>query len=89
MKRTKKREQSQPLLAIIGWVGVVAVLLAYMLNSFGVLQTNQPLYFALNLVGSLTLLIEAYIHHDIPPVLLNIIWAIIAMVGLVRFLISF
>lgn len=88
MKRTKKREHRQPLLAVIGWVGVVAILLAYSLNSFGILQSTHPLYFALNLVGSLSLLVEAYLHHDIPPVLLNIIWSIIAMIGLVRFLIS-
>lgn len=88
MKRTKKREHRQPLLAMIGWVGVVAILLAYSLNSFGIIQSAPPLYFALNLVGSLALLVEAYLHHDIPPVLLNIIWAIIAMAGLVRFLVS-
>jgi hypothetical protein len=89
MKRTKKRDAQRPILvAIIGWIGVSAVLLGYGLNAFGLLPSDHPVYFLLNLLGAVALIIEAYLHHDIPPLLLNVIWGVIAAVGLVKYLVS-
>ncbi len=89
MRRTKKRtEVSHPLLALVGWVGILCVLLGYGLTSFQILSNSDPIYFVLNLIGAITLGIEAYLHKDTPPILLNIIWAAIAVVGLVRFFIG-
>ncbi len=85
MRRTKKREADQRILAWVGWVGIASVLLGYVLNSFSLVATNNPAYFSLNLVGAIALIVEAHLHKDLPPLILNIIWAGIAAIGLVRF----
>lgn len=90
LKRTKPRgnHPKHRILAIVGWIGVVAILTAYILNNFGIIASSNPWYLILNLVGSLALLLEAYLHHDVPPIFLDAVWALIAIVGLVRFLLS-
>lgn len=88
MRRTKKRDAARPVLAWIGWIGITSVLLGYALNSFSLVTTSHPAYFALNFVGAFALIVEARLHKDLPPLVLNIIWATIAVVGLVRFFIG-
>lgn len=88
MKRTRKRDTQRPMLAVVGWIGVCSVLLGYGLNTFGVIRSDHPLYFALNLLGAVALFVEAYLHHDIPPLLLNVIWGLIAAVGLLKYLVN-
>lgn len=63
----------------IGWVGTVAVLVAYAL----VTRRGVSLaYQALNLVGAGALIVDAVAHHAAPVVALNAAWALIAIVGL-------
>lgn len=68
----------------IGWVGVVLILLAYTLNSLGTITASEPSYLLLNILGSGFLAYEAYKKKDKQPVALNIIWALIAIIALVR-----
>ncbi len=86
MRRSNKRENQHPILAVVGWFGISAILLSYGLNSFDIIQSHDPTYAVLNLLGAIALFLEAYLHHDAPLVVLNIIWAIIAVFGLVKFL---
>ncbi len=69
---------------LFGWLGVVAILLAYGLVTFQVLSPQTPLYFTLNFMGSAAILGEAWVKKDYQPVLLNAVWMVIALVGLVR-----
>lgn len=68
----------------IGWYGVVAILLAYGLLSFGFLTSTGLMYLLLNITGSIAIAYEAWSKHDRQPMLLNVIWAVIAMIGLIR-----
>lgn len=66
----------------LGWVGMVLILLAYVGGIFGILATKGLSYLFLNLIGSAFLVIETRVHRDHPPMILNIIWAIVALIGI-------
>lgn len=66
-----------------GWFGALAVLAGYLALSLGWIR-NGRLFQASNLVGSGTLIINGYFHGAMPSVVLNIAWATISAVALVR-----
>jgi hypothetical protein len=68
-----------------GWYGVLAILLAYLLVSFNVVTAKSLGYQVLNLTGALGIVIEALSKKDAQPVVLNSIWAIIAIAAIIRF----
>lgn len=68
----------------IGWVGVVAILLAYSLLNFGILSSSNPTYLGLNFIGAIAIAYEAWSKRDQQPMVLNIIWAVIALLALIR-----
>ena len=67
----------------LGWFGAVTVLAGYLLFSLGRIP-NGPLYQLLNLVGGLSVAINVAAHHAIPSTIVNGVWAVIALVVLVR-----
>ncbi|PZF57365.1 hypothetical protein DEJ23_07725 [Curtobacterium sp. MCSS17_008] len=67
----------------LGWFGAVTVLAGYLLFSLGKIP-NGPLYQLLNLVGGLSVAINVAAHHAIPSTIVNGVWAIVAVVVLVR-----
>lgn len=70
----------------IGWYGVLAILFAYTLSSLGWLSNQGVVYTLLNLTGSVAVAIEAASKRDRQPVVLNVIWGLIALLSLVRLL---
>ena len=68
----------------IGWVGVALILLAYLLNSLGTISASDTRYLLLNIAGSVCVGYEAFKKKDRQPVALNIVWALIAVVALIR-----
>lgn len=67
----------------LGWFGAVTVLAGYLLFSMGKLS-NGPVYQLFNLVGGLAVAINVAAHHAIPSTIVNGIWAVVAVVVLVR-----
>lgn len=67
----------------LGWYGIIAILVAYALTSFELISAQSIVYHVLNFTGGVGLVIEGYSKRDYPPVVLNVIWAIIAIVSLV------
>ena len=70
----------------IGWVGTVFILLAYLLLSFNLILSNSLVYQLMNLFGALGIVVDTYYKKDKPPEVLNIIWAIIALIAILRIL---
>jgi hypothetical protein len=68
---------------ISGWLGAVAVLIAYLLFSIGRIP-NGWLFQAANLVGSAALLVNGFHHEAWPSVSTNVVWCGIAVWALVR-----
>jgi hypothetical protein len=67
----------------LGWFGAVTVLTGYILFSSGTIP-NGPLYQLFNLVGGLAVAVNVAAHHAIPSTIVNGIWAIVAVVVLVK-----
>lgn len=68
----------------IGWYGVVAILAAYVFISLHLLSVDNAWYQALNLTGALAIVVEAASKKDRQPMALNIIWALVALIALIR-----
>lgn len=70
-----------------GWYGVLAILAAYALVSFGATTAQSWLYQLLNLTGALGIVAEALNKKDYQPAALNIVWTIVAIVALAQLLV--
>jgi hypothetical protein len=70
---------------IIGWYGVIAIIVGYTAVALDWLPSHSVWYQLLNLTGAVALVIEARSKHDQQPVVLNTLWAIIAVIALARF----
>lgn len=66
-----------------GWIGALAILGGYAAFSLGWIA-NGPLFQACNLSGSAALLLNAYHHGAWPSVVLNVAWAAISTIALIR-----
>lgn len=70
----------------LGWYGVVAILFAYALLSFGAVSSDNFIFQILNGTGALGIVYVSIKNRDYQPVVLNIIWAIIALVSIIKIL---
>ena len=68
---------------IIGWVGMVLILLAYLLLSFNKIK-NGYTYQALNLLASLLMAIGLFPKNAWFSFSLQIIWALIAIITIIK-----
>lgn len=72
---------------IIGWYGVLAILVAYGLVSFQILDVDMWAYQVLNITGAVALVCDALRHKDYAPMTLNIAWILIGTISLIRMLV--
>lgn len=75
---------SELLIDLLGWVGAVALLLAYGLVSARRLAGDSGVYQALNVLGSGLLIINSYYHRAMPSVAVNVFWIGIGVFSLAR-----
>ena len=68
----------------VGWYGVAATILAYALVSALFLAPTSLVYQGLNFTGAVGVTIETWVHHDLQPFWLNLIWALIALAAIVN-----
>ena len=73
---------------ISGWYGILAILVAYGLLSFKVINADNLVYQLLNLKGAAGIIIETAAKKDMQPVVLNIVWAAVALMAIIRIVIS-
>ncbi|MFA5935455.1 MAG: hypothetical protein WC787_01190 [Patescibacteria group bacterium] len=71
---------------IVGWYGTVAIVLGYALVSFSFLQPTSIHYQLLNATGALGIVTVSFYKKAYQPGVLNIIWAIIALIAVARIL---
>ena len=67
-----------------GWYGMLAVLVAYFLLSANMIAKDDPVYLLLNASGSLGIILDAWNQKNYQPALLNLIWFLIAVWGIVN-----
>ena len=67
----------------IGWLGMIAILLAYALISFEIISSKSLLYQTLNGVGAIGIVFISFKKKAYQPGILNIIWAFIAIISII------
>lgn len=70
---------------LVGWLGALAVLVAYGLISAGRLEGSSGWYQGLNLLGAVGLALNTLFYTAYPSAMVNIIWAGIAVAALYRY----
>lgn len=68
----------------MGWIGSVAVIAAYALNSLQKIKSDSLLFQVLNLTGAVLLIINSVFKEAYPFTFINAVWAVIAVVAIFR-----
>lgn len=68
---------------LIGWLGTLAYIVAYLLLSLGKLKAEQKTYHVLNILGAVGLTVNAIHLNDYPNIIVNIVWLAIALMALI------
>lgn len=71
---------------IFGWYGMIAILGAYFLISFKILESTSLIFQFLNITGAIGIVTVSLYKKAYQPGVLNIIWAIIALLAILRIL---
>jgi hypothetical protein len=82
-----ENKKKNMIIQLIGWYGVAAILLAYLLLNLEMIYVDSVPYTLLNLTGALGIMIDAWVDRNYQPVVLNAVWALIAVWGIIRVLI--
>jgi hypothetical protein len=76
--------ENKILIDIIGWLGSILVVAAYISVSYERFKLRPRVFQMLNAGGSLCLIVNTVYYHAYPSAMVNIIWFIIAMFALWR-----
>lgn len=69
---------------LIGWAGAFSFITAYLLLVAGYLSAEKPLYHIFNALGGIFLTINALHLLDMPTVVVNLVWTVIAAFAIVK-----
>lgn len=69
---------------VVGWVGALIFILAYLLLSLGILSAKKPIYHILNALGAVCLVTNATYLNDFPNILVNAVWVLIAFFAIFK-----
>lgn len=72
------------LIEVSGWYGAIAIVIAYGLVSSHLLSPSGYVYQLLNLTGALGIIVISIAKKAVPPAVLNIFWALIALIALLH-----
>ena len=72
------------LITAMGWIGSVAVIAAYALNSLQKIKSDSLIFQVLNLTGAVLLIINSVFKEAYPFTFINTVWAVIAVVAIFR-----
>ena len=67
---------------IVGWIGSVALTIAYVLISRNKISAQTYLYQGLNLLGSICLIVNSTYYGAYPSTALNVVWVGIGIFAL-------
>jgi hypothetical protein len=76
--------ETNTLIDIVGWVGAVALLTAYIFFSIRRMEGDSASYQLLNLGGSASLMVNSFFYGAYPSSIVNIVWISIALFALFR-----
>ncbi len=73
----------------LGWIGAIAIVIAYGSTSFGLVSTADPVYQGLNLFGALGVVMSSLPRRAYQATALNIVWAAVAIIALLKMVIGY
>jgi predicted ferric reductase len=82
--RKNARSLQSTLIELAGWIGTALILVAYVLSSLGYLHTATISYQLMNLLGALGVGLITYLRRAFQGFVLNLVWAVVALIGLAR-----
>lgn len=71
---------------ILGWIGSLLLVTGYWLNSKSIINAQTKTYQFLNIVGSLTLMINTFYYGAYPSSSVNIIWLLMGLYHITKIL---
>ena len=71
---------------LIGFVGVLLILIAYFMNLNDKLNSNDITYILLNLIGAILAFLASVLMRYYPFVLLEGTWTIVSFIALIKYL---
>lgn len=74
------------LIEIYGWYGMLAIVLAYALASFSVIQATGLIFQILNGTGALGIVFVSFYKKAYQPGVLNILWTLIAILAIAKYI---
>lgn len=80
----KMDHKRQFIVEILGWYGLIAVVIAYGSVSLSFVSPNTYIYQFLNLSGSVGLGLVAFVKRAYQNSVLNLVWGAVAVVALIR-----
>ncbi len=84
LKHMQNNPKKNILAEIAGWYGAIVIVLAYVLVSFEVIPASGATYQLLNLSGAIGITAIAVVKKVRQSIVLNIFWAVIAVIALAR-----
>jgi hypothetical protein len=75
---------NRTLTEVLGWYGVIAIVGAYALLSFEIIDAKSLTYQVLNATGALGVVLDAWNQKNWQPVVLNIFWLLIALYAILK-----
>jgi hypothetical protein len=74
---------------VYGWYGTIAIISAYILVSFSIIDATNIWYQILNVTGALGIVLVSFHHKNYQPGVLNIIWTLVASIAILKMLFKF
>lgn len=68
----------------LGWVGSLCVIIAYGLNSYQKLRSDSLIFYALNVIGGIFLIIYSNYKGAYANTFINVVWVIIAIPAMLK-----
>ncbi|MFI3185702.1 MAG: hypothetical protein QX198_06940 [Methylococcaceae bacterium] len=69
---------------ITGWIGFILIISAYFFVTLSFLVVDSAGYHLLNLAGALCMVVNARHNKAKPLFWLNVVWSLIAVIGLIQ-----
>ena len=69
----------------IGFLGVLKILLAYVLNVIGKISNNSLIFIILNFIGASMACLASILLNYWPFIILEAVWALVSLYSLIKF----
>lgn len=69
----------------IGFIGILQILLAYILNVIGKIKSDDLAFILLNLVGASMACLASILMEYFPFIILEGVWTIVSLVSLIKY----